>query len=101
MSQFQKPEMADPLSELLNRALTPRDVKNEGTSGDVYENKGGDDKMSCEIHLFFTKLHYYRHDRQPSTGLLGRKCKNGAMAGGTVTAVLRVCPKLGEWIGTF
>jgi hypothetical protein len=24
-----------------------RDVKNEGTSGDVYENKGEDDTMSC------------------------------------------------------
>ena len=24
-----------------------RDVKNEGTSGDMYENKGEDDTMSC------------------------------------------------------
>jgi hypothetical protein len=32
-----------------------RDVKNEGTSGDVYENTGRDDKMSCEKHRYFTK----------------------------------------------
>jgi hypothetical protein len=31
-----------------NGALTHRDVKNGGTSGDVYENKGGDDKMSSD-----------------------------------------------------
>ena len=29
-----------------NGALTLKDVKNEGTTGDVYENKGDDDKLS-------------------------------------------------------
>jgi hypothetical protein len=29
-----------------NGALTHRDVKNEGTSGDMYENKGANDKMA-------------------------------------------------------
>jgi hypothetical protein len=33
------------LSKGRNGALTHRDVKNEGTSGDVYENKGEGDKM--------------------------------------------------------
>jgi hypothetical protein len=43
-----------------NGALTLRDVKNEGTSGDVYENKGDDDKMSSEKHAFYTKMHQLR-----------------------------------------
>jgi hypothetical protein len=34
------------LFKVRNGALTHRDVKNEGTSGDVYENKGADDIMS-------------------------------------------------------
>ena len=34
------------LFKVRNGALTQRDVKNEGTSGDVYENKGEDDIMS-------------------------------------------------------
>jgi len=33
------------LFKIRNGALAQRDVKNEGTSGDVYENKGVDDKM--------------------------------------------------------
>jgi hypothetical protein len=34
------------LFRVRNGALTLRDVKNEGTTGDVHENKGDDDKMS-------------------------------------------------------
>jgi hypothetical protein len=34
------------LFKVRNGALTQRDVINEGTSGDVYENKGEDDIMS-------------------------------------------------------
>jgi hypothetical protein len=34
------------LSKVRNGALTRRDVKNEGTSGDVYENKGTHDTMT-------------------------------------------------------
>jgi hypothetical protein len=34
------------LFKVRNGALTHRDVKNEGTSGDVYENKGAGDIMS-------------------------------------------------------
>jgi hypothetical protein len=34
------------LIKVRNGALTHKDVKNEGTSGDVYENKGVDDIMS-------------------------------------------------------
>ncbi|MGA3327231.1 MAG: hypothetical protein ABSF45_22445 [Terriglobia bacterium] len=32
------------------RFLTLRDVRNEGTTGDVHENKGNGDKMSGEEH---------------------------------------------------
>ena len=34
------------LFRVRNGVLTPRDVKNEGTSGDVYENKGEEDTMT-------------------------------------------------------
>ena len=34
------------LFKVRNGALTQRDVKNEGTSGDVYENKGAHDIMA-------------------------------------------------------
>ena len=51
-----------------------RDVKNEGTSGDVYENTGDDDNMSGEKPGFYTKMHSLREDQQESVGLLGREC---------------------------
>jgi hypothetical protein len=34
------------LLKVRNGALIHRDVKNEGTSGDVYENKGASDTMA-------------------------------------------------------
>ena len=34
------------LFKVRNEALTHKDVKNEGTSGDVYENKGESDNMA-------------------------------------------------------
>jgi hypothetical protein len=72
-----------PQSQIVNRkstidncqgTLTLRDVKNEGTSGDVYENKGDGDKMSSEKHGFYTKMHSWREDQQASVGFLGREC---------------------------
>ncbi len=36
------------LLRVRNEVPTPRDVRNEATSGDMYENKGEDDKMSGE-----------------------------------------------------
>jgi hypothetical protein len=41
----------------LRGTTTPRDVKNEDRPGYVYENKGGNDKMSGEKHGFYTKMH--------------------------------------------
>ncbi len=49
--------VAKALTKVRNRALILRDVKNEGTTGDVYENKGDDDKMSCENPSLCTKMH--------------------------------------------
>ncbi len=40
------------LFKVRNGALTHRDVKNEGRPGDVYENKGEDDKMSGNLAVF-------------------------------------------------
>jgi hypothetical protein len=37
--------LTNTLIKVRNGALTHKDVKNEGTSGDVYENKGEDDTM--------------------------------------------------------
>jgi hypothetical protein len=53
--------------------LPLRDVKNEGTSGDVYENKGRDDKMSCSLHGFYIKMHELCGYRHQSVGFMGRK----------------------------
>jgi len=45
-----------------NGALTLRDVKNGTTSGDVYENKGDDDKMSFEKPSVYMKMHELADD---------------------------------------
>ena len=52
------------LFKVRNGALAHRDVKNEGTSGDVYENKGESDIITDN----------------PS-GFLADKCKNCAIIG--------------------
>jgi len=56
---MQRPEflrLTNMLFRVRNGGLTLRDVRNEGTSGDVHENKGDDDKMSSEKHGFYTKM---------------------------------------------
>jgi len=49
------------LNNVLFRArkagLTLRDVKNEGTTGDVYENKGAMTKCLAKIKASCTKMH--------------------------------------------
>jgi hypothetical protein len=39
------------------KAGTLRDVKNEGTTGDVYENKGAVTKCLAKIKASYTKMH--------------------------------------------
>jgi len=70
------------LFKVRNGALPPRDVKNETTSGDVYENAGGDDKMSCAKQGFFTKMHQSHDSRRQSVGFIGRKCRGYAIIRG-------------------
>ena len=65
-----------------NEALTHRDVKNEGTSGDVYENKGRATKCTHINTAFYTKMHQFRDNGRQSTGLIGRKCTNCAVIRG-------------------
>jgi hypothetical protein len=66
--------IANVLFKLRNRALTLRDVKNEGRPGYVYENTGNDDKMSSEKNGFCTKMHPLCEGLQESVRFLGRKC---------------------------
>ena len=54
--------LAKTLTKVPNGTLTLRDVKNGTTSGDVYENKGGGDKMSCEKPPLYTKIHELAED---------------------------------------
>jgi hypothetical protein len=73
------------LLRVRNGALTLRDVRNEGTTGDVHENTGDGDKMSSEKHGFYTKMHPLRPNRQESVGLFGGKCMGYAIIRGEVT----------------
>ncbi|MGD0226937.1 MAG: hypothetical protein ABSF71_31815, partial [Terriglobia bacterium] len=51
---------------------TQRDVKNEGTSGDEYENKGKTTKCLATNSASHTKMHQSHANRDQSVGLLGR-----------------------------
>ena len=54
------------LIKVRDGVLTQRDVKNEGTSGDMYENKGEHDKTSGEKHGF---LHLNAANEPKLTGI--------------------------------
>jgi hypothetical protein len=43
------------MTNIKKARITQRDVKNEGTSGDVYENKGEHDKMADNLSGFLAK----------------------------------------------
>jgi hypothetical protein len=62
-------------------ALTHRDVKNEGTSGDVYENKGAHDTMPDNKSRFWHKMHKFRDKGRESVGFFGRECTDYAIIG--------------------
>jgi hypothetical protein len=55
------------------RGRTCRDVKNEGTSGDVYENKGKATQCLVTNSASHTKMHQSHANRHQSVGLSGRK----------------------------
>jgi len=60
-------------------AVTPRDVKNEGRTGYVYENTSDDDKMSCENTGFYMKMHPFYDKRQQSVQIVDRGCTGYAI----------------------
>src|SRR5208283_639457 len=64
------------VSPIHQRALeiTLRDVKNEGTTGDVYENTSEGTKCTPQKRPFYTKMRRLHNNRQESVGLVGRKC---------------------------
>ena len=43
------------MTNIKKAGITQRDVKNEGTSGDMYENKGVSDKMAENASAFLAK----------------------------------------------
>jgi len=69
------------LIKVRNRALTHKDVKNEGTSGDVHENKGVSDKMYGYLPGFWPKIHRFRDNGRQSIRFFGLKCTDCAIIG--------------------
>jgi hypothetical protein len=64
--------LANVLLKVRNRAVTSRDVKNGGTSGDVHENKARTTKCHAKNAAFYMKMGPLRENRQQSVGLFGR-----------------------------
>ena len=52
--------LTNTLIKVRNGVLSHRDVKNEGTSGDVYENKGMATKCTPINTAYYTKMHQFR-----------------------------------------
>jgi hypothetical protein len=75
--QFRR--LTNMLIKVRNGVLTHRDVKNEGTSGDVYENKGQETKCTHINTAFYTKMHELRDNERQSIGLFGRTCADHAI----------------------
>ena len=71
---------------------TQRDVKNEGRSDYVYENKWRATKCHARNTAFYTKTHPSHGNRQRSNGPFGRLCTNCATTRGEMTPATRVAP---------
>ena|SRR5208282_1633633 len=76
--------------------LTLRDVRNEGTSGDVHQNKGDGTNCLAKDRAFYTKMHQLSDDRQESCGFSARKCTDYAINRGEVAPTFKADPELGE-----
>jgi hypothetical protein len=48
------------MTKIKKPIISQKDVKNEGTSGDVYENKGHDDKITENKRGFLQKIGEFR-----------------------------------------
>src|ERR1019366_6694858 len=73
---------------------THKDVKNEGRSDYIYENKARATKCHAKNTAFYTKMHPLRGNRQQSSGPFGRLCTNcttirGEMTPATVVALFK------------
>jgi hypothetical protein len=88
-SQRQLWRLTNTLIKVRNGVLSHRDVKNEGTSGDVYENKGMATKCTPINTAFYTKMHQFRDNGRQAIGLLGRTCTDYAINRGEVATTFR------------
>jgi hypothetical protein len=64
---------------------THKDVKNEGRSDYMYENKARATKCHAKNTAFYTKMHPLRSNRQQSSGPFGRSCRNRPTIRGEMT----------------
>ena len=64
---------------------TPKDVKNEGRPGYMYENKVRATKCHVKNAAFYTKTYPSHGNRQQSSGPFGRLCSNCATIRGELT----------------
>jgi hypothetical protein len=73
--------------------LTHKDVKNEGRSDYMYENKARATKCHDRNAAFYTKMHPLHGNRQQSSGPFGRLCTSCATIRGEMTpaTVVVVC----------
>src|ERR1039458_4550627 len=76
---------------------THKDVKNEGRSDYVYENKARATKCHAKNAVFYTEMHPFHGNRQQSSGPFGRSCTScktirGEMTPATVVTVLKKLP---------
>ena len=62
-----------------------KDVKNEGRSDYVYENKARATKCHAKNAVFYTKIYPSHDNRQQSSGPFGRSCTNFATIRGELT----------------
>jgi len=70
---------------------TQKDVKNEDRSDYVYENKGDNDKLSCENTAFYWKMTQWSGNLQESARSLGRNCMNFAIIRGEIEPIFDPC----------
>ena len=73
-----------------------KDVKNEGRSDYMYENKARATKCHAKNAAFYTKMHPLHVNRQQSSGPFGRLCTNCATIRDEITpaTVVTVLKKL-------
>ena len=74
-------------------ALMRRDVKNEGTSGDVYENKGEATNCQAIFRAFLQKIPDFCSNKRYSNGIAGRQCTGYTEIRGESAPTFRALPE--------